>query len=445
MGSMRMATPGPEASAEVPTLSDTARRAIEELLSGPDAESAQRYPGDSGARQPVHTVYVPGDRYTPDLPVQWGQVARKALEEAGGIDHLLDVHASVGAAPAVDGPTAASAEERAQIAERVLAKLETQPIEDLRIDFEDGYGDRGEQEDTHVRQAARAVAAAGEQDLLPPFIGIRFKCLEPSTRDRGLRTLALFVSELANAGPLPAGLILTLPKVTTVAQVQAMVLACADLETQLGLPEGRLRFEIQVETPQAVLGADGTALIAPMLHAGRGRVSGLHYGTYDYSASLGIAAADQSMEHPAADHAKAVMQLAAADTGVRLSDGSTNVLPVGEPEGVDRAWALHGRLVARSLHRGYYQGWDLHPAQLPSRFAATYSYFRASAPDAAARLRAYLTHQEGAVLDEPATAKALAGFVLRGLDCGALAPTDLDGLHREQLEQLTHRGAAADS
>lgn len=425
--------PGP--ACETPALSASARRAIEDLLAGPDAESAERYPGESVARQPVHTVYVPGDRYTPDLPRRWGETATAALEQAGGIGHLLDLHAAVGAAPA-------GAEERTEIADRVLAKLAAEPIEDLRIDFEDGYGDRGDEEDTHVRGAARAVAAASSSGQLPPFVGIRFKCLEPGTRDRGLRTLALFVGELADAGPLPDGLVLTLPKVTTVAQVWAMVLACADLESRLGLPPGRLRFEIQVETPQAVLGADGTALIAPMLHAGDGRVSGLHYGTYDYSASLGIAAADQSMEHPAADHAKAVMQLAAADTGVRLSDGSTNILPVGDAEAVDAAWALHGRLVTRSLHRGYYQGWDLHAAQLPSRFAATYAYFRASAPEAVTRLRAYLDRQEGGVLDEPATARALAGFVLRGVDCGALAATDLHGLDRAQLTQLSRRGGA---
>nr|WP_232847716.1 aldolase/citrate lyase family protein [Occultella kanbiaonis] len=410
-------------------LSSTAARAIEDLLAEPDARAARLYPGDAGARQPVHTVYVPGDRYNPDLPTRWGRQAQEALDAVGGIDVLLDAHALV-----------TDPGERALIAGLVLAKLEAEPIEDLRIDFEDGYG--GDDEDADVRAAARAVAQAGAAGRLPPFVGIRFKCLEPATRARGLRTLALFVGELLASGGLPDGLVLTLPKVTSVAQVRAMVLACADLEARLGLVTGRLRFEIQVETPQAILGADGTALIAPMLHAGQGRVSGLHYGTYDYSASLGIAAADQSMEHPAADHAKAVMQLAAAGTGVHLSDGSTNVLPVGEPDGVRAAWALHGRLVTRSLHRGFYQGWDLHPAQLPSRFAATYAYFRASAPDAVTRLGAYLDRRAGAVLDEPATAKALAGFVLRGLDCGALAAADLAGLERAPLASLARPARA---
>ena len=169
-----------------------------------------------------------------------------------------------------------------------------------------------------------------------------------------------------------------------------MVLVCERLERAHGLAPGSLRFEIQVETPQAVLGADGTALVARMIHASARRCTGLHYGTYDYSASCGIAAAYQSMEHPVADHAKAVMQVAAAGTGVRLSDGSTNRLPVGDRAAVLAAWRLHARLVRRSLERGFYQGWDLHPAQLPSRYVAVFAFYREGLPAAAARLRAYL-------------------------------------------------------
>jgi citrate lyase beta subunit len=212
--------------------------------------------------------------------------------------------------------------------------------------------------------------------------------------------------------------VITLPKVTSVEQVEAMVVVLAELERAYAVPE--LRFEIQVETPQAILGSDGTALIARMLKAGRPRVTGLHYGTYDYSASLGVAAAYQSMEHPVADHAKDVMQVAAAGTGVFVSDGSTNVLPVGEQ--VHAAWRLHYRLVRRSLARGIYQGWDMHPAQLPTRFVATYLFYREGLDEALTRLKAYLGQGESGYLDEPATAAALAAFVLRGLDCGAIDP-----------------------
>ncbi|MDT4972797.1 MAG: hypothetical protein QOG22_2940, partial [Pseudonocardiales bacterium] len=166
--------------------------------------------------------------------------------------------------------------------------------------------------------------------------------------------------------------------------------------------------------------------VARMIHAAAGRCAGLHYGTYDYSASLGIAAAYQSMEHPAADHAKAVMQVAAAGTGVPVCDGSTNVLPVGDTAAVRAAWALHARLVRRSLERGYYQGWDLHPAQLPTRFAATFAFYRDGTPAAAARLRAYRERQSSGILDEPATARALADFLQRGVDCGAVDPLPVE-------------------
>jgi hypothetical protein len=221
-----------------------------------------------------------------------------------------------------------------------------------------------------------------------------------------------------------------------------MVQVCGALEVAYALPAGRLRFEVQVETPQAILAADGTATVARIIRAAAGRCSGLHYGTYDYSAACGIAPAQQSMEHPVADHAKAVMQVAAAGTGVRLSDGSTNVLPVGTPDQVRAALALHARLVSRSLDRGYYQGWDLHPGQLVTRYLATYAFYRGGLAAAGARLRNYLGRVESGVSDEPATAQALASFVLRGLHCGALDDEEVargTGLDGTALDALVQR------
>src|SRR6202012_2256902 len=93
----------------------------------------------------------------------------------------------------------------------------------------------------------------------PPFSGIRIKSLEPATRARAVRTLERFLDAL---GPPPPGFRVTLPKVTSVRQVEAMVALCAAVETG-----AQLRFEIQVETPQSVLGPDGVALVAPMIHA----------------------------------------------------------------------------------------------------------------------------------------------------------------------------------
>ena len=306
------------------------------------------------------------------------------------------------------------------------SKLAVEPVEDLRLDFEDGYGDRGDEaEDADALAAATGLAAAIAEGTAPPYCGLRVKSLEAPTRRRGVRTLTLFLSRLLEAGGTVDDLVVTLPKVTSVAQVQAMVELVEGLESAWGLEPHSLRFELQIETPQSILGPDGTALVAPMVHAGDGRVTALHYGTYDYSAFCGVPPAYQSMEHPVADHAKLVMQAAAAGTGVRLSDGSTNILPMGDRAAVRRGWELHARLVRRSLERGYYQGWDLHPAQLPTRFAATYAFYRAELPPAAERLHHYLHRVESSVLDEPATARALADLVVRGADCGAVTPSEV--------------------
>ena len=412
------------------TAADLAR--LDARLAPTDRLLEVAYPGDGGERQPVHTVYVPADRFTPDLAARWGEQALAAVAQAGGMEQLAS---QTGIADALVAPIAA----------RVRAKLESEPIEDLRLDFEDGYGDRGSAEDDDALRAASQVAAAVAQGSAPPFIGIRFKCLEKPTRRRGLRTLDLFLGALLDAGGLPDGLVLTLPKVTTVAQVEAMADAADALEQAHGLAPGRLRFEVQVETPQLVLGADGRSPLARLPTAVPGRISGLHYGTYDYSAALGIAAHHQSMEHPAADLAKEIMQLAVAGTGIRLSDGSTNILPVGDRAA--EAWRLHARLVRRSLERGFFQGWDLHPHQLPTRFLATYAFYRSGYAEAAKRLRAYRERIEGAVLDEPATARALAWFVLRGLQCAAIGTDEVladVGIDEEALASLAHPRRGAD-
>ena len=414
-----------------PRLPDKALDELDRRLAPADADLAARYPGDSGARQPVHTVYVPADRMAAGLPADWGARALTAL--------------------AANAPTAAALAEATgldpdlvgRVLPAVLAKLEREPVEDLRIDFEDGYGPRPPaEEDSHALGAARALAGALAGPAAPPFAGLRIRSLEAATRRRGVRTLDLFLSALLASTELPAGFVVTLPKVTDIRQVEAMALVCALVEEAHGLAGGRLRFELQVETPQSILAADGTAAVARMVQAAGGRCSGLHFGTYDYSAALGIAAAYQSLEHPAADHAKAVMQVAVAGTGVRLSDGSTNLLPVGGTGAVHAAWRLHARLVRRSLERGFWQGWDLHPAQLPTRYLATYAFFAEGLAAAAARLRAYAEGAAGGVLDEPATAQALAGFLARGLGCGALTEAEVaerTGLDRAAVDRFARR------
>jgi citrate lyase beta subunit len=408
------------------SLSGAVSEEISAFLAPVDAELQRRYPGDPGTRQPVHTVYVPGDAFAADTVRSWGDRALAALDE-----HAPDA-ASFAAVLGLSDELAAP------VHDRVRAKLEREPVEDLRVDFEDGYGPRPDaEEDEAAARAARLIARAYGDGTAAPYMGIRMKCMEAPVRRRGIRTLDVFLTGLMEAGGLPDGLVLTLPKVTYAEQVAAMVRLLEAFEKAHGLEPGRLGFEIQIETSQAVLAADGTATVARMIQAAGGRATGLHYGTFDYSACLGVSAAHQASDHPAADHAKAVMQVAAAGTGVRVSDGSTNVLPVGPTEKVHDAWRLHYRLTRRALARAYYQGWDMHPGHLPTRYAAVFAFYREGFAQAATRLSRYANRATGDVMDEPATAKALSGYLLRGLDCGALDAEEVaaaSGLTRSELE-----------
>jgi citrate lyase beta subunit len=392
---------------------------LDRRLAAVDAARVAAYPGERPERQPVHTCYVPADAVVPDVARAWGTAALAALDEHGLPD--LGLHPDL-----VE-----------QVLPRVRRKLATEPVEDLRVDAEDGYRGSADAEDDDVLRAAAITAADRTAGTAPPSVGIRAKSLEEPTRRRGVRTLDLFLGTFGAESPGRA--VVTLPKVTDVEQVRAFLPVLEALEAAHGVS---VHLELQIETPQAVLGPDGTATLARMVHAAGSRLTGLHYGTYDYSASLGIAAAHQASDHPAADLAKQLMQVAVAGTGARAVDGSTNVLPVGSRDAVHAAWRLHARLVRRALERGFYQGWDLHPAQLVTRYAATYAFFRAALPAAAVRVAAYLDRTDAGVLDEPATARALAGVLLRGLDCGAVDDAEVrsaGGPERTVLDRLAGR------
>ena len=423
----------PVPGAPATSLPAAVRDDVAAALAAVDAELARRYPGDAATRQPVHTVYVPADALDAGTVRSWGDQALALLDRHA--PRPADLARVLGLPGDLAGP----------VHERLRAKLRREPVEDLRVDFEDGYGPRADaEEDAAALRAARLVARAVADGTAPPWVGIRVKCLEAAVRDRGIRTLDIFLTALCQAGDLPVGLVLTLPKVTFPEQVAAMARLCGEFEKARSLAPGRLGFEIQIETTQAILGPDGTATVARLIDAAGGRATGLHYGTYDYSAACGVSAAHQSLDHPAADHAKAVMQTAAAGTGVRLCDGSTNVLPAGTEEQVHGAWRLHYGLVRRSLARAYYQGWDMHPGHLPTRYAAVYAFYREGLAAAAARLAAYTARTPGAVLDEPATARALSGYLLRGLDCGAVDAAEVTAatsLERPALEALAGRAA----
>lgn len=389
------------------------------------------------ARQPIHTVYGGAHLFKADTAAKLGAAAIRALNE-----HAPDA----GTLASALGIPAAAAD---RVYERVKEKLTREAVEDFRLDFEDGYGNRPDaEEDGHAQSAAMEVVAGARNGTLPPFIGIRIKNLGDELRERALRTTHLFIERLLAGmdSALPPNFVVTLPKITAASQVTALVAAFEQIESWNRLPPGTLRMELMVETPYSIFDEHGAVALPRLVREGQGRVTAAHFGTYDYTASLGITAAHQHMRHPVCDFARGVMQVALAGTDVRLSDGATNVLPVGSDRGViHRAWKLHFDDIQHSLTNGFYQGWDLHPAQLVSRYAAVYAFFLESLDAASARLRNFIARAAqatlvGDVFDDAATGQGLLNFFLRALNCGAVRESEIGELTGLTLEEL-HSGS----
>jgi hypothetical protein len=425
------------------SISPAALGAVFKRLRSANAVIAEHYPGETGDRQPVHTVYGGAHLFRSDTARKMGGVARSILDayapDAETLDGTFGLTERFG--DAARPPFAAT------IRARVVEKLEREPVEDFRIDFEDGYGVRPDiEEDGHAQAAAEQMADGWRAATLPPFIGIRIKPMSQELHRRSLRTLDLFITALLRrtSGQLPSNFVVTIPKIMAPGHVAAVASSCDALERARRLRRGSIKLELMVETPQSILEAGGSSALRSLVAAGRGRVTGAHFGTYDYTALCGITAAWQHMRHAACDFAKHMMQVALAQSGIRLSDGATNVMPIAPHRGTrlsDAERAENADDVQHSLVNGFYQGWDLHPAQLPSRYAAVYAFFLAARPAATARLRNFVDKAAqatlvGDVFDDAATGQGLLNYFLRALNCGAIDLTDIEqtGLTAAEVE-----------
>ncbi len=439
------------------------------------------FPGEGSERQPVHTVYGGAQIFKADTARKLGATALQSLTEyaptfvefaralqlvdttrlpktsaqvsvfekklAKNPDTLRRLHPSAWIANA--------------IYRRVIKKLQDEPVEDFRIDFEDGYGNRPDaEEDGHAESTAREVARGMAERTLPPFIGIRLKPFTEELKHRSIRTLDMFLTTLAQStgGRLPSNFVVTLPKVVQPEQVHALVELFDAIERQTGIASGSLKMELMVETPQSIINSKGAFALPGLVAAARGRCVAAHFGVYDYTASCGITAEYQTMVHPACDFARHVMKVSLAGTGVWISDGATNVMPVGHHraikggksltasqkrenrEVVHRAWKLGFDHINHSLMNGFYQGWDLHPAQLPIRYAAVYRFFLQGLDSASLRLKTFVEKAAqatliGDVFDDAATGQGLLNFFLRGMSCKAITEQEatLTGLSMDEL------------
>jgi Malate synthase len=446
---------------------------------------ASRYPGPRGDRQPVHTVYGGAHLFRADTAKRLGEKALEALDEYApdfiafakaiglpGSQHLPGSQDSADLAKSIQANPEAARKDHADawfayaVFQRVREKLRREPVEDFRIDFEDGFGNRpDEEEDRYAAAAARELAAGMTAGGLPPFIGLRIKPLNEELRSRSIRTLDIFLTELLGktGGKLPQNFFITLPKVTIPEESAALAGVCSRLESALGLGTGTLLVELMIETPQSIFNERGELNLLALAAAAQGRCVGAHFGTYDYTAGRGITAAHQHMMHFACDFAKEAMQVAYAETGIWLSDGATNVLPVpvhhrganssqltaeqieDNRKAVHQAWKLHSAHIRHSLVNGFYQGWDLHPAQLATRYAAVYSFFLESLDAASERLRNFIQKAAqatlvGEVFDDAATGQGLLNYFLRAINCGAITAQEAQRL--TGLTQAEFRSAS---
>ncbi|MFC4529636.1 DUF6986 family protein [Sphaerisporangium dianthi] len=413
------------------------------------AEQARRYPGPGAAWQPVHTVYVPADRFDAQTVRAWGEEALDLLErhlpDGAALSSVFGPFPAETPGPPAEAPgtsagasgtaagasgTAAGAAEPStgasgtsagasgtaeDVRRRVARKLAREPVEDLRVDFEDGYGARTDaEEDGHAVRAAEAIAAMHAGGTLPRRWGLRVKSFADGNPARSLRTLDGFLTEIvARAGGLPGGFTVTFPKVLMEDYLGQFAASLASLEEGLGLRAGTLRFEMQVEAPQTVLFlARSPDLVAAL----DGRLAAAHFGVFDYTAACGLPPAEQRLDHPVCDHAREVMRVALAGTGVELSDGSLAASPAsGSTEDVHALWRTHAAMVRHSLRHGFYQGWDMHPSHLVARYVTVYGFHLATRDAYAARVRAWEERRDagGGVMDEPATVKTLAAALRR--------------------------------
>jgi citrate lyase beta subunit len=454
------------------TLNSESLREITARLELAHKALLRRYPGPSVERQPIHVVYGGAHLFRAGTARRLGELALKSLDDyapdfaafakaigllgAGSLPDGPDTLATI--AKSIDAdPQGAHRENPAAflaytIYRRIREKLRREPVEDLRIDFEDGYGNRpDDEEDAHAIAAASELSAGMNTGELPPFIGIRIKPLNDELRERSIRTLDIFLTELAakSRSELPKRFYITLPKVALPDEVVALSDICSRLEPLLDFEPGALRIELMVETPHAILNERGEANLVALVSAARGRCAAVHFGPYDYTASLNIAATHQPIAHFASSFARSVIQVALAGTGMRIADGPTNIMPIpphrtskdGEAlsarqmeenrAAVHRGWKIHFENVRRSLAAGYYQGWDLHPAQLPARYAAVYSFFLQNLTSSSERLRNFIekaaqASRVGQVFDDAAMAQGLLNYFVQGINCGALTAEEVE-------------------
>ena len=350
-----------------------------------------------------HVFYGGADRFSRDLPTKLGSIAIKSIERYSGnfadfaramwlpgADSLPESEDRVQGLEFKIADNPQNARKKNPIAwlaweihRRVLEKLQNEPIEDYRIDFEDGYGFRADdEEDTHCVWAANELVALknSESSSRTPRIGFRVKSFQPETRARAFRSLEMFLNTLAESDEFPDDLVVTLPKVTSPVETEVLDSYLTQFESENGLAANSIRAEFLIETPE-IIGEIGEA--AKNLN---GRLDSVHFGAYDYTSAFEIASTHQHLRHEACNHARNEMLLALAPLGIEVVDSVTVEMPIPLHRGDDlsiseitenkiavrSAWRKHYSNVTNSMINGFYRSWDLHPGTTAGKVCSSF-------------------------------------------------------------------------
>ena len=458
------------------SIADKEKEVLLDSLKTANLKFHQIYPGDKPDRQPVHTVYGGANLFKANTCIKMGEAALKNLQtyapdfvvlakvlQLDGHDQLPSIESEINSlVKRMD--SLEETERKKEIAwlsysvyNKIINKLKTEAVEDFRIDFEDGFGNRpDEEEDATAINAAIELANGMKSNTISPFIGIRIKPFTEDLKYRGVKTLDLFLTTLLDRtnGKLPPNFVVMLPKVTIPEQVTTLIRLFELIERSNRLKPGTLKMETMVEATQIIMDDEGRNPLMKIIRSSEGRCIAAHFGTYDYTASCSITAKYQTMDHPVCDFAHHMTKVALGGTGIFLSDGATNVMPVGPHRGdnltpdqlqenresVHKAWKTGFKHTMHSLVNGFYQGWDLNPAQLPMRYAATYNFFLNSIDEATHRLSAFIERSAistltGDIFDDAATGQGLLNFFLKAMNCGAINEEDTlaTGLTLEEI------------
>lgn len=389
------------------------------------------------ARSPVHVVYGGAHLFKSDTPTKLGKLALNALKT-----YAPDVEEFAASMGLDDDKKISHA-----IYKKTVDKLEREPVEDFRIDFEDGYGYRAdEEEDGDAVRASNELAKAFLNRTVTPFSGLRIKSFAPETHARGVRTLNLFLENFfrRTKSRLPENFVVTLPKISDPREVAELGRRLARFESDNRLAPSSIGIEIMIETPRSIVDEKGRIAIASLVEAAGGRCTSAHFGAYDYTAALGVSAAHQHLRHEACNFARQMMLVTLAPLGIRLVDSVTTRMPVAlhvdakltdEQKSENRfsvhtGWREHFENVTASMSNGFYQSWDLHPHQLVARYAAVYAFFLRSRDADAERLRRFFAkatqaNMTGSTFDDAASANGLVNFFRLGFDCGAFSAAEI--------------------